>query len=230
MSDEITVVKRTMKKDHKGRNHRNGYKVLKRIRGNAATRDYSLKQPKNVVVYNTNVAKGALRTKKLLPNEYNIFGLATPVGYSEVMTACPDYASFLNIYSEYRINKLTYTFRWNPANTSNVSGPVFWVVKRPNSSLIPATLAAMCELRYLSKICLTRDNPTYTMSVIPFNVTDVFVSGLVNGYQKSHKYLELTASSAGIPYYSIFTEIEAITTGDNISIDVEYDVSFRSPK
>lgn len=196
------------------------------------------RRPKKSMKQKSNVKNGLVHFKKTVidPRINVVNGLTTFGSDTFELSDIPQYLSYVGLYEEYRIDKITYSFKsltniaTGPAtavgNTFTSLGMIHSIIDI-NDSLVPTTIQDMMN------------DSTYKGTRSSRNHTRTFVPSWLNvvggGVSSQSKTGWLNTASPGISHYCLKWAFEGgagIPAYYSFSVEpiITYYISFRNPK
>lgn len=208
---------------------RRAWRGIKRVFGRK-------RKTRRVVRRRTHSTRGAVHVKKVvLDARIGVLGNATAFGVDTFeLSDIPQYAAYVSLYEEYRIDKIKYSFKaLNNLAAANVLGaPVSTLgmvhtILDYNDAAVPTSIQVMMnDSTYRG----TTSNRTHTRTFVP-----KWLNVVAGGVADQSKTGWLNTDSVTVSHYAIKWAFEGgITSGAPTSFYVEpiitYYVSFRNPK
>lgn len=153
----------------------------------------------------------------------------------QTIASMPDIADFVNVFDEYKINKITWTFTLKLVTTSTSledhTMPKMLVRYNYDSNLTSAsaTFPIMQELNDVLGYQFTPQKTQIKYTFSPRTVTPVYLSLVATGY-KTNPATWISTQYTGVPHYGIQIAVDYLASGLIIEVDQEWDVSFRDAK
>lgn len=176
-----------------------------------------------------------VRKTEFLHTSFTGAGFPTGAVALQSIASMPDISDFVNVFDEYKINKITWTFTLKLVTTSTTlddhTMPKLLVRYNYDSNLTSAsaTFAAMQELNDVLSYQFTPQKTQIKYEFSPKTVTPVYLSLVATGY-KTNPATWISTQYTGVPHYGIQIAIDYLAAGLIVEIDQEWDVSFRDGK
>lgn len=147
------------------------------------------------------------------------------------VNAMPDLGNIAAIFSYYRINKITYTFRWqdmdSASNTNTLSSvvqPTLYICHNYDGNVTNAT--GITERKGSRSITFTPERNVFTFTVYPKTISPVYLSSVASGYTiNKSRWIDLDYST--VPHYGVLLYIDNVPPGTIVNQTETWDVSFK---
>lgn len=210
-------------------------------KGKKSMRQYKRKsrliksQSGQTMKYNNALTQYHRARKTVLTSTYFSPASAISYVYNPTVGAMPDLANYTALFTHFRIESFSVTFRWVDDGTQagvdlqTVQQPVLNICFNDDGNLSTVTSTVIGEKRNVVQHTFTAEKSVFTYTFYPKTISPIYYSSVASGY-KLNKKEWIDCDYSATPHYGIAVYIDQLPVGTRLNVDHHYDVSFKSQK